>query len=103
MTDALPPPSGMLEQLQEYARLLPQQPVPSRLEAGAAVLDVLRAGLGLPSAGPAPWGVSPAAALTALPMVQNDELGPAGWRLLDSEGAVITSGTLSLRDWEARS
>ncbi len=91
--------SSIFDQLQEHMRLLePRPPVASRLEVGAAVLDVLRATI--PPAEPAPWGPSPMARLTGVPIVQNDELGPAGWRLLDSAGEILKSGTLGPRDWE---
>lgn len=83
--------SEILDQLREFTDALPRGPVPARLEVGKGVLTVLCAAI--PAEEPR-WTGPPPSALFGIPVVPSDDVPPGEWRLLDTDGAVIDSGTL---------
>lgn len=68
-------------------------PVAARLEVGKGVLPALRATI--PAAAKEPrWTGPPSSALFGIPIVPCDDVPPGKWRLLDTNGHVMKSGTL---------
>lgn len=69
------------------------RPVPARLEVGALTLQALRA-----ECLPPPDWIPPGARIglpCGIPIVEDTELHPHGWRLLDGDGNVMRSYPLS--------
>lgn len=68
-------------------------PVPAQMEVGEGLLTILRA-VTIPTAEGKLWAAPPLSRPFGVPVVLGDDLAPGAWRLRDTNGNVVKSGTL---------
>ncbi len=87
---------ALRESLREFARQVdPDERIAARLEAG----ELVRTHLASISAKNPPrpaWMLPPT--VPGLPIVANDDLRPDEWRLIDTDGGVMSEGRLNTRE-----
>lgn len=83
--------SEILDQISAYARQFPypRDPVPGRLEVGTLLHQTLREAAGRAD-GATPWAPPPA--LFGVHIVPCEDIEPDAWRLLDTDGELISEG-----------
>lgn len=92
-------PEGMLARITEfYEALAPVRARPARIELGPVAMERLLATVKSPTPDQRsiPWIGSALEPILAVPLVDTDELGDRGWRMIAADGQVMSAGVWEL-------